>query len=1212
MKKAIKFKRILSGVLSAVMTVSAVPIVSTHAEESTEPYPYTMFAASSDEGAITVNAGNFCVNGNVATNGTIVSSGNVNVNGTKTESAEESMIFIFDRIDNRYFSASNVDEHDEDYILDEMNININVPTEVQGEATLTGNININNALKALEDVRLYGEVKNTNDSVIFSKYGDIVIESQNVNLNGLVYAPFGSVTIDAQNLNLNNVVIIAESIVLTCPSVNANNSSNASSFVGKTSDPLDIPYDEWQYMKDENGNNFPDFFEDYDNWLLLKDTDGDRLPDCVEQFLGTDATLVDTDGDMLDDYYEVFVTGTDPTKLDTDDNGIDDGDEDFDGDGLTNSEEYTCKTDPWNEDSDNDGLKDGEEVNTYFTDPLKKDTDDDGLEDGEEIYLADFGFLPTNPDSNGDGILDGDERFEQTIEQDINADDDKISAVTKVSVTFDCPGIIDRHVTLENMYNVDMLSSNVVGMVGAPIDITSEVDFDYATITFTYDEALLNGTPEENLAILWYDEANDRYVILDEDTVVDVENNTVSYTTTHFSTYLVIDREIWYDCWRENIDYRNSSTFKTEYDIGFVVDVSGSMDGDRLNRAKTALNTFIDAMYPCDNACLVKFNSYGNVVSKYGSSISALKSAVSSLYASGGTSTNSGLLEAIDELSPNLSDDKTAMIILICDGDVEYNAATMVLINRAIQNNIAIHTINVCDSASSILSEISEKTGGTYYIAKTSSEIASVMATLQQNTVSSIDMTDSDGDGLYDVYEVNGMKIQNGQIIKTDPNEADSDNDGVSDFDEIGCAPIAEVVKFAQSEYSCVLFKSKSNPWEPDSDGDYYPDSTDDKPNKWKRTLIYDRCIDDTDSAKGKNPVESSYKTNGILTQIIMGDGGTMEKNAYSFIRSNNSKYKHKGYSSTFSIDPKKNSYYAITVTDVNSLDDVEIKVTYVEDGFWFITEDKTITVKQCESATYANGEATFYYYLETGMDNHHIIQINNNSGCSTYNVIVSQDNWVYAPNGGIQDVVEYSDYASNTSAFGGSLPSYKYYISEGMLYAVIADIVGTKQDLSDIKNVEKIMNDLGYDREQYSVTTDDVINVVLSDGALIFSIYSFGTSAAGETIWAALLKDKAATGALAISGILEVRTTPNLNLIKKITNYWEKQGLKEAFDKSCESSGSYNVYRSDYSNLITNFWQPWEETSYINKIDEMGNKCSVYCFNPNDTQLIREKLGWK
>lgn len=66
------FNRLLSGILSAAMILSAIPIVPTRAEESTEPYPYTMFAASSDDGAITVNSGNFCVNGNIATNGTIV------------------------------------------------------------------------------------------------------------------------------------------------------------------------------------------------------------------------------------------------------------------------------------------------------------------------------------------------------------------------------------------------------------------------------------------------------------------------------------------------------------------------------------------------------------------------------------------------------------------------------------------------------------------------------------------------------------------------------------------------------------------------------------------------------------------------------------------------------------------------------------------------------------------------------------------------------------------------------------------------------------------------------------------------------------------------------------------------------------------------------------------------------------------------------------
>lgn len=489
-----------------------------------------MFASSYDEGAITVNAGNFCVNGNIATNGTIVSSGNMNINGTSEDDTDESMIYIFDKIDNQYFTASNVDAHDEDYILDELNININVPTKVQGEAALTGNININNALKALEDINLYGEVENTNSSVIFSKYGDVIIDSQNANLNGLIYAPFGNVIINAQNLNLNNVVIIAEKIELTCPNVNANISSIASSFVGTVSDPLDLPYDEWQYMNDENENDFPDFIEDFNNWYLLKDTDSDRLPDCVEGLLGSNPALEDSDGDNLDDYYEVMVLFTDPSDTDSDDDLLTDDNEDFDGDGLTNLQEYYLDTSPWDTDSDKDTLDDGTEINTYSTNPLEPDTDFDGLDDADEVAL---GVLPNVPDTDEDGILDGDEYYSGYVSQDLTSDDPKVSAVTGVEVELDCKGNADNCVNIENTYNVDMLSSDVVGIVGSPVNITSSAEFNTATITFTYDDTLLNNTAEEDLIILWYDREKKKYVML-EDTIVDTVNNTVSCTTTHF------------------------------------------------------------------------------------------------------------------------------------------------------------------------------------------------------------------------------------------------------------------------------------------------------------------------------------------------------------------------------------------------------------------------------------------------------------------------------------------------------------------------------------------------------------------------------------------------------------------------------------------------------------------------------------------------------
>lgn len=59
------FKRMISGVLSMVTMISAIPIIPVHADESTEPYPYTIFAASSDEGAITITGGNVCVDANI-------------------------------------------------------------------------------------------------------------------------------------------------------------------------------------------------------------------------------------------------------------------------------------------------------------------------------------------------------------------------------------------------------------------------------------------------------------------------------------------------------------------------------------------------------------------------------------------------------------------------------------------------------------------------------------------------------------------------------------------------------------------------------------------------------------------------------------------------------------------------------------------------------------------------------------------------------------------------------------------------------------------------------------------------------------------------------------------------------------------------------------------------------------------------------------------
>lgn len=81
-------------------------------------------------------------------------------------------------------------------------------------------------------------------------------------------------------------------------------------------------------------------------------------------------------------------------------NASDAQEDSFDGDGLTNLEEYIHKTNVRSVDTDDDGLSDGLEVHVFGTDPTKKDTDGDGISDGLETAAAGFNanimILPRN------------------------------------------------------------------------------------------------------------------------------------------------------------------------------------------------------------------------------------------------------------------------------------------------------------------------------------------------------------------------------------------------------------------------------------------------------------------------------------------------------------------------------------------------------------------------------------------------------------------------------------------------------------------------------------------------------------------------------------------------------------------------------------------------------------------------------------------------
>jgi len=568
------------------------------------------------------------------------------------------------------------------------------------------------------------------------------------------------------------------------------------------------------------------------------DTDLDGLADYFEAMIGTNIELPDTDGDGLSDGHEYYLCGLNPLKVDTDENKINDGDEDIDLDGLTILEEIELGTNPLIPDTDLDGLADGDEVNIYHTNPLIIDTDEDGMSDGDEVALE---LDPLSKDSDGNGVLDNKEKIEQTLE--VNISEVEKPEVKSVSLTMEGTGNIQSTTTIESVYNIDTLSSGVAGLIGAPVEITSHSVFDAATITFNYDDTLLGDTKEENLAIMWYDEENNKYVIMDDESVVDTEKNTVSYTTTHFSTYLVVDRQKWYDIWSDAITYRRqpktTSIPKQYLDFCYVIDCSSSMIGTKIATSKVVVDNFVEAMYSNDRGAIIGFNSTSKKYQGFTSDKTALKNTLNSMIAKGG-GTGDWLKAAIDlfDSTPQQvinNSVNSKMIILFCDGDLYYTEES---IQSAIKKGIKINPVLIGSTyKKSALQEIADKTGGTFYIAETAEEMRKSIFGVQDEIIGEVDLKDTDGDTLPDIYEISGMIISNGTYMYSDPQKKDTDGDGLTDAEEMGVkCNYGEQPSLIQMAIESIGFDSKiyaeyfdyvSNPNESDSDFDGCSDVSD-------------------------------------------------------------------------------------------------------------------------------------------------------------------------------------------------------------------------------------------------------------------------------------------------------------------------------------------------------------------------------------------------
>ena len=274
----------------------------------------------------------------------------------------------------------------------------------------------------------------------------------------------------------------------------------------------------------------------------------------------------DEDGDGLLNGFEIVSLrlSTIPTHPDTDEDGTRDGEEDSDDDGLSNLEEQTANTDPLLDDTDGDRITDNEEITNQHTNALSNDTDNDGLSDGLEVEL---GSNPILADTDGDGTVDGDEAFRFSVRGEEG----------DVSIEVEGNGRLKRSLVITSAETASSLEG--APSYFSPIEILSPTDeaFSEATISIAYDPAQFGDTNPNDLQIVHFDKSRGTVEPL-ADQIVDTDTHTVSGKTTHFSTFMLIDRNKWVAAF-SNEFFGSIKAGANGFDIVFAIDISGSMGG---------------------------------------------------------------------------------------------------------------------------------------------------------------------------------------------------------------------------------------------------------------------------------------------------------------------------------------------------------------------------------------------------------------------------------------------------------------------------------------------------------------------------------------------------------------------------------------------------------------------------------------------------------
>ena len=172
--------------------------------------------------------------------------------------------------------------------------------------------------------------------------------------------------------------------------------------------------------------------------------------------------------------------------------------------------------------------------------------------------------------------------------------------------------------------------------------------------------------------------------------------------------------------------------------VHLVLDVSGSMQGESIQQARTAAQSLVDKLAPTDDFSLVTFSSSAQVLvpdGPVGSRRESIKKTIADIKEGGGTNISGGLELGYHEAqSKNIPADAVKVVLLLSDGRANSGILSADGVSKLalddFQNGIQTSTFGLgADYDGALMSTIAEDGAGGYYYLRDADQIAPALST---------------------------------------------------------------------------------------------------------------------------------------------------------------------------------------------------------------------------------------------------------------------------------------------------------------------------------------------------------------------------------------------------------------------------------------------------------------------------------------------------